>query len=173
MKKTLFLACAALLMWGCANKKVVKPNELATPAAASAADNTDANSADGDEQSIRGGDWKSLPQLKAIFFDFDSSDLLPAARAALKKNADYLKDNTEAQVLIEGNCDERGTFEYNMALGERRAGIVRDYMIELGVASGRLGTISYGQEKPVDEAHNESAWAKNRRVEMKVRAGKK
>lgn len=174
MKKVLFLLCLAFIFsWGCAKKQVVKPNEMAakpaeseTPAAEAAADNAD-------EPSIRGGDWQSMPQLKSIYFDFDSSDLLPAARAALKKNADYLSGNPSAQVLIEGNCDERGTFEYNMALGQRRADVVRSYLIELGVKGSRIGTISYGQEKPVDEGHNEAAWAKNRRAETKVRAGKK
>ncbi len=102
-----------------------------------------------------------------IYFDFDKSDIKPEGRPVLEKIAAYLLKNPAPDLLIEGHCDERGTEEYNLALGERRALSARRYLIGLGVASGRLQTISYGEERPVDSDHNETAWAKNRRAEFK------
>lgn len=104
---------------------------------------------------------------ETIYFDFDKSDIKPESRPVLEKIAAYLLKNPALDLLIEGHCDERGTEEYNLALGERRALSARRYLIGLGVASGRLQTISYGEERPVDPGHNETAWAKNRRAEFK------
>lgn len=105
-----------------------------------------------------------------IYFDFDRADLKPEAREALRKKADWLKANPAASVLIEGNCDERGTVEYNLALGERRANGARQFLVDLGIDTGRISTVSYGEEKPVDPGHDEAAWAKNRRDDFKVQA---
>jgi peptidoglycan-associated lipoprotein len=104
-----------------------------------------------------------------IYFDFDKSDLRPDAREGLQANASYLKSNSNVQVTIEGNCDERGSNEYNLALGKRRAEAAYKYLVDLGVESSRMTTVSYGEEKPAVEGHNELAWAKNRRDEFKVR----
>lgn len=104
-----------------------------------------------------------------IHFDFDSSALLPAAQQTLSQKADYLHINNDAQVTIEGHCDERGTDAYNMALGERRAQAAKDFLVNLGVEAGRLDTISYGEERPVDMGHNEEAWAKNRRAHFDLK----
>jgi peptidoglycan-associated lipoprotein len=123
-----------------------------------------------EEPSVRFTDWEAVPQIKAIYFDYDSTDLSAEARATLKGNADFLAANPDYNVLVEGNCDERGTTEYNLALGQRRASAVRDYYGKLGVPLGCIGTISYGEEKPVDPGHTEAAWAKNRRAETKVRS---
>jgi peptidoglycan-associated lipoprotein len=101
--------------------------------------------------------------LKEIYFDFDRYDLRPDARETLKANGDWLKANPSIVVEIEGHCDERGTNEYNMALGAKRAQAAMDYLITLGVAANRLSTISYGEEVPVCEEHTEECWAKNRR----------
>src|SRR6516162_3443991 len=101
--------------------------------------------------------------LKEIYFDFDSYDLRTDARETLKANAAWLKDNPAVIVDIEGHCDERGTNEYNMALGAKRAQAAMDYLTTLGVAASRLSTISYGEELPVCEEHAEECWAKNRR----------
>jgi peptidoglycan-associated lipoprotein len=98
-----------------------------------------------------------------VLFDFDKADLNPAGRETLKKLADYLTAKKEASVLVEGNCDERGTVEYNLALGEKRALSAMNYLIGLGVDKGRIKTISYGKERPLDPGHDEAAWAKNRR----------
>jgi len=106
--------------------------------------------------------------LEPIYFDFDKSNLKPDATATLNKNAEWLSKNPTAKIRIEGNCDERGTNEYNMALGERRANSAKQYLLKLGVSADRLTTVSYGEEKPVDPGHDEAAWAKNRRDDFKV-----
>jgi peptidoglycan-associated lipoprotein len=104
-----------------------------------------------------------------IYFDFDKSDLSPDARDVLSKNANILlKDKPNTKIQIAGNCDERGSAEYNLALGERRAKSAQQYLITLGVAPGRLSVISYGKEKPAVEGHDEAAWAKNRRDEFTI-----
>jgi peptidoglycan-associated lipoprotein len=98
-----------------------------------------------------------------IHFDFDKYTLRPGDREILKGHAEWLQKNEDYTVRIEGNCDERGTAEYNMALGDRRAGEAKKYLVELGVAEKRITTVSYGKERPLDPGHNEEAWAKNRR----------
>ncbi len=103
-----------------------------------------------------------------IYFDFDKSDLKPEARAILRKKADWLLKHPEYSVRIEGNCDERGTNEYNLALGQRRADAAKRFLVALGVDESRISTISYGEERPVDPRHCEEAWAKNRRDEFKL-----
>ena len=97
-----------------------------------------------------------------IYFDFDKSELTAEARAVLVKKAEYLKKNPAYDVRIEGNCDERGTNEYNLALGERRAHAALDFLATLGVSEGRMSTLSYGEERPLDSGSGEEAWAKNR-----------
>jgi len=104
---------------------------------------------------------------KSIYFAFDKSNLTAESRAILEHNAKILKDNPDIRVLIEGHCDERGTIEYNLALGERRALAARNYLINLGIDPNRIATISWGEERPADPGHNEEAWAKNRRDEFK------
>ena len=116
---------------------------------------------------MSGGGDNSM--FKTIYFDFDKSDLRADAREGLQSNASYLKSNSSVQVTIEGNCDERGSNEYNLALGKRRAEAAYKYLVDLGVESSRMNTVSYGEEKPAAEGHNELAWAKNRRDEFKVR----
>jgi len=106
---------------------------------------------------------------RTIYFDFDKSELTADARQGLQANASYLKSNSGVQVTIEGNCDERGSNEYNLALGKRRAEAAYKYLVDLGVESSRMTTVSYGEEKPAVEGHNELAWAKNRRDDFKVR----
>jgi peptidoglycan-associated lipoprotein len=107
--------------------------------------------------------------LKDIYFAFDSSALSSTSKSILGQNAQYLKDHQGATVVVEGHCDERGTTEYNMALGARRAESAMKYLEGLGVASSRMSTISYGEELPLDPSHNEEAWAKNRRVHFSVK----
>ncbi len=99
-----------------------------------------------------------------IHFDFDESVLTPAAQKILKEKAAWLKENRNITVMIEGHCDERGTTEYNLALGERRAKSAKTFLMNLGISADRLTCISYGEEKPLDPRHNEEAWAKNRRA---------
>jgi peptidoglycan-associated lipoprotein len=102
--------------------------------------------------------------LKDIHFDFDKYDIRRGDEEILKENAVLLKKYPKTEIQIEGHCDERGTVEYNLALGERRANHTKKYLVSLGIASNRISTISYGKEKPLDPGRNEDAWAKNRRA---------
>ena len=102
--------------------------------------------------------------LKPIHFDYDKYDIRPVDTEILKGNSAFLKKFPNMKIQIEGHCDERGTNEYNLALGERRANSTKKYLISLGIAAARISTISYGEEKPLDPAHNEEAWGKNRRA---------
>jgi peptidoglycan-associated lipoprotein len=106
--------------------------------------------------------------LKEIFFSFDRYDLEGEARETLKVNADWLKRNPTVRIEIEGHCDERGTNEYNLALGAKRAQAAKDYLITLGIAADRLSTISYGEEIPVCKEQSESCWRQNRRARFVI-----
>jgi peptidoglycan-associated lipoprotein len=106
--------------------------------------------------------------LKDVYFDFDSYTLRADARENLKANGEWLKANPTAQVQIEGHCDERGTTEYNLALGSKRAQRVKDYLVTLGTAADRLSTISYGEEVPVCREQSDECWQKNRRARFAV-----
>lgn len=106
--------------------------------------------------------------LKMIHFDFDKYDIRPGDAEILKDNAAVLKKFSTVKIQIEGHCDERGTIEYNLALGERRASSAKKYLISLGVPEDRISTISYGEERPFDPGHDEEAWAKNRRAHFVV-----
>lgn len=104
-----------------------------------------------------------------ILFEFDKATLTPDAREDLIKNGEWLRVNSDVKITIEGHCDERGTNEYNLALGDRRAETVKIFLTDLGVHQSRLTTISYGEEQPLDPNHTESAWAKNRRAHFLIR----
>jgi len=103
-----------------------------------------------------------------IHFEFDRSRLLPEGKKILRRKAKWLRTHHDVSVIVEGHCDERGTNEYNMALGDRRAGSAKSFLVDLGIARGRLRTISYGEERPLDPRHNEEAWAKNRRAHFAI-----
>ena len=111
----------------------------------------------------------STSDMKDAFFDFDKSDLRDDARSALDEDAHILRDHPNVNVVIEGHCDERGTEEYNQALGERRANAARDYLAAAGIAAARMETISYGKTRPFAMGHDESAWAQNRRAHVVVK----
>jgi len=104
-----------------------------------------------------------------IHFEFDSSTLTPEAQLTLKKKAEWLQNNPEAMSTIEGHCDDRGTSEYNLALGDRRATSAKNFLVDLGISASRLTTISYGEERPIDPGQNEDAWAKNRRCHFTIK----
>ena len=106
--------------------------------------------------------------LRPAFFLLDSSDLDDTGRSVVTSNVEVLKKNPQWVVTIEGHCDERGTAEYNLALGERRASAVKTYMVSLGIAPDRLRTVSYGKEFPFDQAHSDDAWSKNRRAHFVI-----
>lgn len=170
----LAMVCAALiLVTSCAQKQVdvsegIQPAVAKEqPAAAKPAQETVAQ-VKGDELPPELARKVQEFQNEKIFFDFDKSNLKPEAQAVLKKKAAFLRENPAFYLLIEGHCDERGTEEYNLALGERRAASARDFLVNLGIAAGRIKTISYGELRPVDPGHNEAAWSQNRRDEFKL-----
>ncbi len=122
------------------------------------------------DPSIRAGWAKDADSLKpqTIYFDYDKSSIKSSERSKLEDVANYLKANPEKAVLVTGNCDERGTEEYNRSLGERRSLAARESLVKLGIDAGRVDTISYGKDKPAVDGHDESAWSKNRRDEFIV-----
>ncbi len=109
---------------------------------------------------------QSRGYIQDAFFDFNESTLSSEAQAALSASADWLKKNAQYNLLVEGHCDERGTEQYNLALGDRRANTAKEYLMTLGVDAGRIRTVSYGEERPFDNGHDEAAWAKNRRAHL-------
>ncbi|MBT1072672.1 peptidoglycan-associated lipoprotein Pal [Pelotalea chapellei] len=178
------------LFAGCATQDVVKKEEPIVPVAISAKPDEGASKSKTFDKptvattavnspNVKVVDQKSQPtketsiadlqkSLENIYFDFDASTLSDTARQALSRNFDLLMKNPRAAIRIEGNCDERGSSEYNLALGERRAQAAVSYLTTMGIPSGRLSIISYGKEKPADPGHNEAALAKNRRDEFVV-----
>jgi peptidoglycan-associated lipoprotein len=108
--------------------------------------------------------------LKPVFFAYDSAEVDTAAREVLQANAAVLKNYATWVVTVEGHCDERGTAEYNLALGERRALAAREYLVSLGIPAARLRSVSYGKEFPFDAGHTEEAWARNRRAHFVITA---
>ena len=116
----------------------------------------------GDSDSNRAG------ALKTVFFDYNSAAIGGSTRDALNSNAEFLKTNASVKVQVEGHCDERGSVQFNLALGEKRAKSVRDYLVAQGVASNRISVISLGKEKPVSFGHDEESWSKNRRANFLV-----
>jgi peptidoglycan-associated lipoprotein len=109
--------------------------------------------------------------LEDVLFDFDSADLSETARALLERHAVWLQTHRNTRVIVEGHCDERGTVDYNLVLGERRAQAAREYLHGLGVAAERLTTVSFGKERPLDSGHQETSWARNRRAHFVVQTG--
>jgi peptidoglycan-associated lipoprotein len=106
--------------------------------------------------------------LQDAFFGFDEATLSADAQTALTTSANWLKKNSQYNLLVEGHCDERGTEQYNLALADRRANAAKEYMVTLGVDAGRVRTVSYGEERPFDPGHDEAAWAKNRRAHLVI-----
>ncbi len=144
------------------------------PAVAAVAEEEDAAKAAAEEAAAEEAarkakmDTTELFLYEEIYFEFDKSDLLAESQEVLRSKAEFLKDNSDAMVIIEGHCDERGTNEYNLALGDRRASSAKAFLVNLGIAGSRLTCISYGEERPADPGHNEAAWAKNRRAHFAI-----
>ncbi len=158
----------ALALAGCAGEEATKPGaggeKGAAPAqTAPAADQSAAGAALSDREKQRRAE---LLAQHRVHFAFDSSAIDDEARAIIEAHAAHLVANPQIKVSLEGNCDERGTREYNLALGERRAQAVEKMMKVLGVAGNRIKTVSYGEEKPLCQEHNESCWRQNRRAEI-------
>ena len=113
-----------------------------------------------------------LKEARDAYFDYDKADIRPDAREALQHTADFLKGYPDAHVTIEGHCDERGSSEYNLALGDRRANAVKQYLVSLGISAANLTTTSWGKEKPFCSEHNETCWQQNRRGHFTLGSGK-
>jgi len=187
-KKSLVLLvlilCLGLIITGCPKKTVLKEEPTVKKAEEPVAEREKAAKAEAEraarekelakekefekslvakkEPGIAGEVFESK-MLKDIHFDFDKYDIRPGDAQILKENAALLMKNPGVKIQIEGHCDERGTVEYNLALGERRANSAKRYLSSLGLTGDRISTISYGKEKPLDPGHNEEAWTKNRR----------
>ena len=172
--RTLSLAKLGLFLFtfGCATTTPSKPQETTAQQRSAPAPTEQSNSAAIPQASVSSldalqrGELPVTPDsspLKEIYFDFDRSDLSADARETLQTNAEWLKSKPSDRMEIEGHCDERGTTEYNLALGAKRAQAALDYLVTLGIAPARLSTISYGNELPVCREHAENCWQKNRR----------
>ncbi len=165
----LAFVCGTMLMMSSCAKKQIGTGEVAKPAAAPAAPApAPAPSTKGvdDADKLR-GEIRAF-EAEGIYFDFDKSEIKAEAKAVLEKKAAWLRANSSYKVKIEGNCDERGTNEYNLALGDRRAKAAQKYLNALGISMDRMSTISYGEEKPTCTEKNEKCWSKNRRDEFKL-----
>lgn len=181
----MLIFCVFLMfMTGCAKKAVSKDEGLAAgekkaavaEAKPAQAPGQAAPMGDARDQALRGdaaaGEKVAKVEFADIRFAYDKSVIEPAARVTLKKLADWLMKNKGYALAIEGHCDERGTVEYNLALGQRRADAAMKYLADLGVKKADITTISYGKERPLDPGHNEEAWAKNRRANFTIKMKK-
>jgi peptidoglycan-associated lipoprotein len=166
------LIAASLVVSGCAARKTRKQLEEEKAKAAAQKDSEAAYvpGVDVTEASLRGAEFGAVPELGVIRFDYDSALLKDENLAILKKNAQWLKEHKDQEVLVAGFCDDRGTIEYNLALGQKRAKEVREYYIRLGVPGKKVATISYGKENQVCSDSTDECWSKNRRAETRIRA---
>ena len=177
------IACAAILaalFVGCAKRPALTGVATPAPTGAAAAQTVAAGEAQASPpaapvaaapEAARPApkDFVAIDALKPIYFDFDRYEIRPGDRRILDANAQWLKEHGNQLVLIEGHCDERGTNEYNLGLGDRRARATMNYLVSQGVQAGRISTVSYGEERPVCTEHNESCWQKNRRAQFLVK----
>ena len=168
MRKLLFPLFSVFMMLSltaCPGKKTVKDSADLPPVDESQ------NPAKGvpDEPSLRGKEYQEVAQVQSVYFDLDQSSLRSDARDTLQKNYQEITKNTTWEVLVEGHADQRGTTEYNLALGQRRAASVRAYYIGLGMSGSKIATISYGKESPTCDQPSEDCWSKNRRAASKIR----
>jgi len=160
----LSLVCLAMVVGGCGGKK--PPEEPAQPPVA---ETTPPPPPPPAETTTPAPVEKPALSLSPVYFEFDRYDLRDDARMTLGANGKGLQDYSSVNITIEGHCDERGTTEYNLALGEKRAKAAYDYLVSYGIPASRMSTVSYGEERPADAGHDEMAWAKNRRAEFVVR----
>ncbi len=153
------LGILAFSLTGCPPKKQVKTEEPKLEDQAKPAE----------EPSLRGKEYKEVADVLTVYFDLDQATLRSDARDTLGKNYQAIKAHPDWEVLVEGHCDERGTTEYNLGLGQKRAAAVRQYYMRLGMNGNKIATISYGKENPACTEHTEDCWSKNRRGVSKVR----
>jgi len=183
----ILILCVGLFLTGCPKKTVMKEEPSMTKEDAAARERAEQTMKEQELKAKEEAAKKDLDKslvakkepgiegtvfesslLKDIRFDFDKYDIRPQDTEILKENAALLKKYPNVKIQIEGHCDERGTTEYNVALGERRANSTKKYLLSLGISADHLSTISYGEEKPADPGHTEDAWAKNRRAHFVI-----
>lgn len=160
MKRLLVSLSIALAITACSSKEK-KEDTSATPAEAASEDSVTSKEMSFDPT---GSDSGKIDGLKSINFDYDKATLTSESRRILGSNADWIKSHAKTSLQIEGHCDDRGSIEYNLSLGERRAKAVKDYMVKLGIEGQRMTIISYGKEKPLVQGDSEQAYARNRRA---------
>jgi peptidoglycan-associated lipoprotein len=164
------LLALGMIASGCARKATETPPTTPTPPPSQPTEPTPPPTPPSDTTSVpEPGGRITSSDLQPAFFDYDSYALRDDARSALDRNARTLRDNSGTNITIEGHCDERGTVEYNQALGERRAQSAREYLVAAGIDGGRIQVISYGKERPFATGSDESAWSQNRRAHFVVR----
>jgi peptidoglycan-associated lipoprotein len=159
-----FCLFLALIITGCAKKPAEQAQEVAPAQTQQETQAAPSEQKEGEAAPAPAAESAAFD--KMIYFGFDKYTLTPESTAALDELIAFMKSNVNLKVKIEGHCDERGTTEYNLALGERRAKAAQDYLISQGIDPARVSTVSYGKEKPADPGHDEAAWAKNRRDEF-------
>jgi len=153
----------ALVLFGCTQKAAVKTDAATDEKKVAAQSDVQAK----DKEQVAKQEAKAAAQeFSKVYFAYNSAKIRKGDKAALDKNAKWLKANNAAKITVEGYCDERGTAEYNLALGERRAKSAAKYLVSKGISAKNIKTVSFGKDKPVDPGHNEKAWAKNRRAEF-------
>lgn len=159
------LSSLLLLTFACSKKQTVQPEPTPPPAEEVKSDIPPVEEEPVAEPVVK---EEPLPVLEDVFFAFDKYGLSDESKRTLERNADELKSSSSAVIVIEGHCDERGTVEYNMALGEKRAKAVMNYLSSLGIDAGRMEVVSYGKSRPFASGHNEDAWAQNRRAHFVI-----
>lgn len=162
----LLAAVLALLLMapGCSSRKKVSGGGEPPPPPSTSDNTPPSTETPPPPPTTSGGEESNASNLRDAYFDFDEASLREDAKAALDGNAKYMESHTGMNVVIEGHCDERGSVEYNLALGEKRARAAKDYLTTYGINASRITTISYGKERPFDTGHTEEAWAQNRRA---------
>jgi len=177
MKRSLIFLLVIFFIIGCAGRRQVTAPEAKAPAEIQKEEVREVIPPAGEEEispekAAREGAFPAVEELPFEFndalFDFDKYNIRPDARVVLDSTAEWLNNHKDLNILIEGHCDERGTNEYNLALGEKRAKAAKGYLISKGIAPDRMSTISYGEEKPLCTAHNENCWQRNRRAHFVI-----
>jgi peptidoglycan-associated lipoprotein len=163
MRKFLIALSAAAALAACASRGEPAPTPTETPAPATTTAPRGPTPGSVEDFRVSVGD--------RVFFGYDRFDLTPEARQVLERQAAWLRQYPSVRLLVAGNCDERGTREYNLALGARRAAAARDYLVSLGIDGGRVETVSYGKERPLDARSNEEAWSVNRNAHSQIVSG--
>lgn len=162
MRNTFIALAAVAALSACASRSEPTPTPAPTPAPAA---ETPQGPTPGSVEDFR------VSVGDRVFFGYDRFDLTPEARSVLERQAAWLRQYPNVRLLVAGNCDERGTREYNLALGARRAAAARDFLVSLGVDAGRVETVSYGKERPLDPRSNEEAWSVNRNAHSQIVSG--